>query len=193
MVQLGLFEAGPRRLVDDDSGCIAYTPDWVPADVARDWFECLRREIDWRAERRLMYERELDVPRLMAHFHLDRDPLPGPLPEIVARIREHSVTPFNSVGLNLYRDRNDSVAPHNDRLKELVPGEPILLLSLGATRRMVIRAKSPPRRVLNIDLEPGSLLEMSYSVQLNYEHGIPKQREAIEPRISLAFRVKPRD
>lgn len=192
MVQLGLFEAGPRRLVDDHTGCIAYTPDWVSAEVARDWFERLHRDLDWRAERRLMCERELDVPRLMAHFHLDRDPLPGPLPEIVARIRARSQTPFNSVGLNLYRDRNDSVAPHNDRLKELVAGQPILLLSLGATRRMVIRAKAPPRRVLNLDLEPGSLLEMSHAVQLHYEHGIPKQREAIEPRISLAFRVKPR-
>lgn len=192
MVQLGLFEAGPRRLVDDDSGCIEYTPDWVPAAQTRDWFEQLRHNLDWRAERRLMYERELDVPRLMAHFHLDRGALPAPLPEIVARIRDHSATPFNSVGLNLYRDRHDSVAPHNDRLKELVRGQPILLLSLGAPRRMVIHAKAPPRRVLHIDLEPGSLLEMSYAVQLNYEHGIPKQREATEPRISLAFRVKPR-
>jgi alkylated DNA repair dioxygenase AlkB len=191
LVQLGLFDAGPRRLIDDATGCIEYTPEWLPAALARDWFERLQHDIDWRSERRLMYERELDVPRVMAHFDLRHDSLPAPLPAIVERIRGTHPAPFNSVGLNLYRDRNDSVAPHNDRLQELVPGQPILLLSLGTTRRMVIRAKAPPRRVLNIELEPGSLLEMSYRSQLHYEHGIPKQRDAVGPRILRHAQAKP--
>jgi alkylated DNA repair dioxygenase AlkB len=83
------------------------------------------------------------------------------------------------------------VALHNDRLHELAPGQPVLLLSLGATRRMLIQAKAPPRRRLHVDLEPGSLLTMGYATQLNYDHGIPKQRERSGPRISLAFRVRP--
>lgn len=56
---------------------------------------------------------------------------------------------------------------------------------------MAIRAKKPPRRVLHVDLAPGSLLLMSYQTQLHYTHGIPKTKEAVGPRISLAFRVKP--
>jgi alkylated DNA repair dioxygenase AlkB len=64
------------------------------------------------------------------------------------------------------------------------------LLSLGATRRMTIRAKRPPRRVLHVELEAGSLLLMDYATQLHYDHGIPKQRYDVEPRISLAFRVR---
>ena len=99
--------------------------------------------------------------------------------------------PFNSVGLNLYRDGRDSVAPHNDHLEVLVEGFPIALLSLGGTRRMTIRAKEPPRRVLHVDLAPGSLLLMSYATQIHYTHGIPKTKEAVAERISLAFRVKP--
>ena len=43
--------------------------------------------------------------------------------------------------LNFYRDGRDSVAPHNDRLHDIREGFPIPLLSLGATRRMTIRAK----------------------------------------------------
>jgi alkylated DNA repair dioxygenase AlkB len=82
------------------------------------------------------------------------------------------------------------VAPHNDRLADLVPGHPIALLSLGATRRMTIRAKQPLRRVLQVDMESGGLLLMSWSTQLHYDHSIPKQREAVGPRISLAFRVR---
>jgi alkylated DNA repair dioxygenase AlkB len=83
------------------------------------------------------------------------------------------------------------VAPHNDHLEVLVEGFPIALLSLGGTRRMTIRAKQPPRRALHIDLEPGSLLMMSYATQLHYTHGIPKTTDPVVPRISLAFRVKP--
>jgi alkylated DNA repair dioxygenase AlkB len=75
-------------------------------------------------------------------------------------------------------------------LHELAASHPVLLLSLGATRRMVIRAKQPPRRRLDIDLEAGSLLAMSYAVQLNYDHGIPKLQRPCGPRISLAFRVR---
>ena len=99
--------------------------------------------------------------------------------------------PFNSVGLNLYRDGRDSVAPHNDHLDEIRKGCPIALLSLGATRRMTIRAKTRPRRVIHIDLEPGSVLVMEYDTQLHYTHGVPKTAEPVGERISLAFRVKP--
>jgi len=98
--------------------------------------------------------------------------------------------PFNSVGLNLYRDGRDSVAPHNDHLNEIRTGFSIALVSLGATRRMSIRAKMPPRRLMHVDLERGSLLVMSYATQLHYTHAVPKIPHQVGERISLAFRVK---
>ncbi|HXO17167.1 MAG TPA: alpha-ketoglutarate-dependent dioxygenase AlkB, partial [Candidatus Dormibacteraeota bacterium] len=62
----------------------------------------------------------------------------------------------------------------------------------GATRLMTIRSKSKPRRILDLDLENGSLLLMSYETQLHYDHGIPKTRGVVGPRISVALRVRPR-
>jgi alkylated DNA repair dioxygenase AlkB len=56
---------------------------------------------------------------------------------------------------------------------------------------MTIRAKAAPRRVIHLDLEPGSLLVMDYATQLHYTHGIRKTDQSVGPRISLAFRVKP--
>lgn len=70
-------------------------------------------------------------------------------------------------------------------------GSPIALLSLGATRRMTIRAKEKPHHTQHIALEPGSLLWMSYATQIHYTHGVPKTKEPVGERISLAFRVKP--
>jgi alkylated DNA repair dioxygenase AlkB len=140
-----------------------------------------------------MYDRELDVPRLIGHFRLDPAPdeTPAAVLDAAARVTAALEVPFNTVGLNLYRDGRDSVAPHNDHLYELREGFPIALLSLGATRRMTIRAKTPPRRVLHVDLDAGSLLIMDYQTQIHYTHGVPKTTEAVGERISLAFRVKP--
>jgi alkylated DNA repair dioxygenase AlkB len=133
----------------------------------------------------------VDVPRLTGHFRLDETDVPPAIAQAAEQVVARSGVPFNSVGLNFYRDGRDSVAPHNDHLNEIVEGFPIALLSLGSARRMTIRAKEPPRRVLHVDLAPGSLLTMSYATQVHYTHGIPKTKEPVGERISLAFRVKP--
>jgi alkylated DNA repair dioxygenase AlkB len=192
--QLPLFaEASETVLVDDARGRIVYTPDFVPAEVARAWFDEVRTVVAWEAQRRRMYDREVDVPRLVGHFKLA--PEAAHVPEVIRvaarRVVAATGVRFTSVGLNFYRDGRDSVAPHNDHLDEIAPGCPIALLSLGATRRMIIRAKAPPRRVFHVDLAAGSLLLMSYETQIHYTHGVPKTREPVGPRISLAFRVRP--
>jgi alkylated DNA repair dioxygenase AlkB len=194
MSQLPLFaQAGETVLVDDARGRIIYTSDFLPADVARAWFEEVRGAVAWEAQRRRMYDREVDVPRLVGHFRLAPQGahLPEALRAAAHRVLAATGVAFTSVGLNFYRDGRDSVAPHNDHLDEIAPGCPIALLSLGATRRMTIRAKDTPRRVFHVDLASGSLLLMSYETQLHYTHGVPKTSEPVGPRISLAFRVRP--
>jgi alkylated DNA repair dioxygenase AlkB len=138
-----------------------------------------------------MYDREVDVPRLVARYRLDEGAVPATIVEAARRAADATGAPFNSAGLNFYRDGHDSVAPHNDHLYEIVAGYPIALISLGATRLMTIRSKSRPRRILDLALEDGSLLLMSYTTQLHYDHGIPKTRVPTGARISLALRVRP--
>lgn len=192
MSQLTLFDSRDSVLADDERGRIVYTARFVDAATADAWFTELRSGVEWRSERRMMYDREVDVPRLMGHFRLDPAPeaTPAAILDAARRVRESLDLPFNGVGLNLYRDGRDSVAPHNDHLDEIVKGFPIALVSLGATRRMTIRAKLAPRRVIQIDLEPGSLLVMDYATQIHYTHGVPKTTDRVGERISLAFRVK---
>ena len=194
MPQLTLFDSGDGLLANDERGRITYIPDFIDAATAAKWFDELREAAEWRSERRLMYEREVDVPRLMAHYRLD--PPPPATPAAILDAMQCTVArlqvPFNSVGLNRYRDGRDSVAPHNDHLNEIVEGHPIALVSLGATRRMTIRAKEKPARVVHEDLEPGSLFVMDYLTQIHYTHAIPKTTDAVGERISLAFRVKRR-
>jgi alkylated DNA repair dioxygenase AlkB len=192
MGQLTLFDSSEALLVDDERGRIAYVPTFIDADTARAWFAEIREGVRWRAERRMMYEREVDVPRLVSHFRLDSpsESMPAAILDAAHRVTDRVREPFNSVGLNLYRGGRDSVAPHNDHLNEIRKGCSIALVSLGAARRMSIRAKTAPRRVMHIDLEPGSLFVMSYATQLHYTHAVPKTPNQVGERISLAFRVK---
>jgi alkylated DNA repair dioxygenase AlkB len=193
MSQMPLFESSRETvLVDDELGRVAYTPGFLAVDQAEAWFAELRDGVAWQTQRRRMYDRDVDVPRLQAHFSLDEDDsVPEAIRIATGKVVAFTGVPFTSAGLNFYRDGRDSVAPHNDHLDEIAHGFPIALLSLGATRRMTIRAKQPPRRVLHVDLATGSLLVMSYETQLHYTHGIPKTNESVGPRISVAFRVRP--
>jgi alkylated DNA repair dioxygenase AlkB len=199
VTQFGLFTA-PLSLLSGERGDVTYYEGFLPADLADASFAALRDGVDWRAQRRVMYEREVDVPRLTAHFALDdlggecdgiaRDAA-AVVRELAARTTDAFRAPYNSVGLNFYRDGNDSVAPHCDRLHDLVEGKPIALISLGGTRRMLIRSKRHGEPAVPIDLEAGSLLVMSYASQLHYTHGVAKTRAAVRARISLALRVRP--
>lgn len=189
MNQQSLFATDPNLLLSGVEGEASYYPGVIAPEKSSRWFAQLHEHIAWESGRRQMYEREVEVPRLRAHFSVG-DELPVPLRDAFELVGDYLRTPFNSVGLNLYRDRHDSVAPHNDKLETLVKDQPIALLSLGATRRMVIRQKELPHRHLDIDLEPGSLFVMSWTSQWYYDHGIPKERASVGPRISLAFRVR---
>ena len=190
--QRGLFTpVDPQILVEDHEGGVVYRPGLVDAATAQRWFDTLRDEVQWNAQQRPMYDRIVAVPRLTAGFRIASERLPPVLREAADLLHRHEGAPFNAIGLNYYRDGHDSVAPHSDKLGILVPHHPIALISLGSVRRMTSRAKQPPRTPMHVDLEPGSLLLMSYDSQLHYEHGVPKTRDEVGARISLAFRVRP--
>src|SRR3954464_8994041 len=71
MPQMPLFETSDVLLADDERGRISYMPHFVDAATAAAWFAELRTGVQWRSERRMMYDREVDVPRLIGHFRLD--------------------------------------------------------------------------------------------------------------------------
>ena len=181
----------PQTLLDNELGTVRYFPDCLPEQTAARAFEILHTTVPWESHRRQMYDREVDVPRLIAMFDLDGSNVPEPIADARPAVESLSGHRFNSAGLNLYRSGQDSVAPHNDKLHSLIEGTPIALLSLGETRRFTLRTKAQPKRKFDLDLEPGSLLVMSYETQLHLDHGIPKTKEPVGPRISIVFRERP--
>lgn len=186
--QQALFAPEPVSVLHDAEGGIRYLPESIAAGTAQQWFEASLHNIGWLSQQRMMYDREVAVPRLIATFAREAGNLPAPLGEAFEAVRALVGAPFNRVGLNLYRDGSDSVAPHSDKTDKLLPAQPIAIVSLGASRRMSIRPKAGSGRTVHIELEPGSCLVMSYASQFTHEHGIPKLADITGPRISLAFR-----
>ena len=186
--QFALFADPPLTIVNDREGGIVYYPACIPADMAARCFQTLLERTPWRNLRRPMYDRVVDVPRLIANYALDDPERPPCLDALLAAVQEAVPGHYTRVGLNLYRDEHDSVAPHGDRDDDLIPGDPITIVSLGAPRAMTVRPAGggPSRR---FTLEPGSVLMMSHACQRTHDHAIPKCSTPTGPRISLAFRA----
>jgi len=187
--QLGFFQDGKRLIAATPAGKIVYFPAAFGPSESAALFEVLSREIPWSTETMHMYDRIVDVPRLVAWYGAQQE-LPPALVLVKERAEGALAVRFNAVSLNYYRDGNDSVAWHSDRNEQLTEDPIVALASFGATRSMLFRTKAPPRRQLRCDLEPGSLLAMCGDVQDHWEHHIPKVPRPTDARISVALRTK---
>ena len=93
---------------------------------------------------------------------------------------------FDSAGFNFYRDGQDSVAWHGDRIRKEIEAPVVALLSLGEPRKFLLRRKGGgPSRALM--LGRGDLLVTGGRTQRTWDHSVPKVARA-GPRISIAYR-----
>ncbi|MFH9240441.1 alpha-ketoglutarate-dependent dioxygenase AlkB [Streptomyces anulatus] len=183
--------SGLRRTDLGHGAWIDVLPQWLRG--ADTLFETLVREVDWRAEQRVMYERVVAVPRLLAFFGR-RDPLPHPALEAArTRLGEHYAAelgePFTTAGLCFYRDGRDGVAWHGDTIgRGSTEDTMVAILSLGAPRHLALRPRHPGPAPVRRPLGHGDLIVMGGSCQRTWEHAIPKTARAVGPRISVQFR-----
>jgi len=189
---LGQLRTSVRRTVLTRGAWIDVRPGWLTgADVA---FEGLRDVVPWRGERRQMYDRLVDVPRLLC-FYGEGESLPDPiLEEARYALNEHYSAElgeqFVTSGLCLYRDGQDSVAWHGDTIgRGRTQDTMVAILSLGTPRSLLLRPRGGGRAIRH-DLGHGDLIVMGGSCQRTWEHAIPKTARAVGPRISVQFRPR---
>lgn len=202
----------PTRRALSGGGLVTLWERWLRADEAARLFSSLQIDVAWKQETIRIAGREILQPRLSAWYGddgasytysgltLEPLPFPGVLDELRKRIEVETGARFNSVLLNAYRDGRDSMGIHADREPELGRNPTIASLSLGATRRFVLkREKIPkdasPSRIAPVELalEHGSLLLMSGTTQHHWKHFVPKEPEVTASRINLTFRLVARD
>jgi alkylated DNA repair dioxygenase AlkB len=182
--------SGIRRTTLSHGAWIDVLPGWLSG--ADQLYEQLAAEVPWREERRQMYDRVVDVPRLLC-FYDEADPLPLPIlaearDELSRHYAEELGEPFTTAGLCFYRDGRDSVAWHGDRIgRGSHQDTMVAILSVGDPRTLLLRPRSGGA-TLRHSLGHGDLIVMGGSCQRTWEHAIPKTAHAVGPRISIQFR-----
>lgn len=169
---------------------IDHRPGWV--DGAAALFDHLAEVVSWQSDRRVMYDRVVDVPRLLS-FYDERSRLPHPLLDRARDAlgdfyREELREPFTTAGLCYYRDGADSVAWHGDTIgRSRTADTMVAIVSLGAARALLLRPKGGGPSI-RYELGHGDLLVMGGSCQRTWEHAVPKTTRPVGPRISVQFR-----
>jgi alkylated DNA repair dioxygenase AlkB len=139
----------------------------------------------WEQRRRWMYHREVDEPRLTLE---DRDLATAPafLVDVAAALSEYCGVPYDGLWMNWYRDHRDSTSWHADRPANIAQTAIVPVLSLGATRRFLIRPNTGGRSTTFIPTG-GDVLIMRGRCQRDWQHSVPKQRTPAGPRMSVNF------
>ncbi|MEU7090752.1 alpha-ketoglutarate-dependent dioxygenase AlkB [Kitasatospora aureofaciens] len=184
---------GVQRLVLGDGAWLDVLPGWLRG--ADQLFEQLVATVPWRAEQREMYERTVDVPRLLASYPADAEPPHPVLGEARAALSRHYAAelgePFRTLGLCYYRDGRDSVAWHGDRIgRGARENTMVAILSVGEPRVLALRPRSGGAAVVRRPLGHGDLVVMGGSCQRTWEHAVPKTARPVGPRISIQFRPR---
>ena len=177
---------------------------WLPDGPATALMEALMGDIPWTRHRLRIFGREVDAPRLSCWIGdpgamyrysgtgFAPEPWPAALVPVRDAVSEAAGVAFNSVLANLYRNGQDAMGWHSDDERELGREPVIASLSLGATRRFVLKARAADadgrfaRHVL--ELPHGSLLVMRGDTQTRFRHALPRTARPVGPRINLTFR-----
>jgi len=167
---------------------------WV--DIQRGWltgsaalFGRLVEAVPWKAERRRMYDRTVDVPRLLCFYGEDAALPDRSLDACRDALNAHYQQELGERFLCFYRDGRDSVAPHGDTIgRGSTEDTMVAIVSLGEARSMLLRPRDGGSATLRYNLGHGDLIVMGGSCQRTWEHGIPKSARPTGSRISVQFR-----
>lgn len=180
---------------------LLFAPRWLDAAEAHDLLAALLAQVPWHVHHIRLLGREVASPRLSCWIGdpgaayrysgalFEPHPWPPALHALRAQLDSACSTAFNSVLANRYRNGSDAMGWHSDDEPELGPQPVIASLSLGATRRFVLKSRVKDGGRLALDLSHGSLVLMRGDTQRNYRHALPRMARPVGERINLTFRT----
>lgn len=179
-----------------DGGVLIFHSHFLTQREADELFATLKESTPWKQEvgsfgrlfpRLTAYYADPGVSYTYSGVTHPASTWPDCLVEIRQRIEEAAGAPLNSLLLNYYRTGDDSMGFHSDDEPELGENPIVPSLSLGATRRFVLRHMHTRER-FTYDLTHGSLLVMAGTTQHHWQHTIPKTKKPVGEHINLTFR-----
>lgn len=188
-----------RETIIRDHGEVFLLKDWLNKNEAALLYRELIENLNWSQDVAYIAGRKVNLPRLTfwsgqaglvykysGITNISRGWHPA-LKELAERISHETGEVFNSVLCNYYRTGKDYIGWHSDNERELGDNPMIATVSLGESRRFLLKNKESGVKKEAL-LEEGSLLLMQGELQKNWLHSIAKTEKNIQGRISLTFR-----
>jgi alkylated DNA repair dioxygenase AlkB len=189
-----------NQIIMHHDGLVRYQELWLPSSFATQYFEFFKTKLVWQRERIIIFGKETPCPRLTTWYgdmglsykysgilHYAQGWHPDLL-IIREKLLQQTGLQFNSVLCNYYRNGQDSMGWHSDDESELGKNPNIASVSLGATRRFLLKHKTT-KQLVSVDLAHGSLLLMLGETQYHWQHALPKTNKECGERINLTFRL----
>lgn len=173
-----------RRISLDETSWIEHIPGWLQG--SEQLFEELLTTAPWEQRERVMWGQRFIEPRLTAEYP-DIAKAPQPMLHAIAEVlSEHYGVPYRKLWINQYKTHRDSTGWHGDLIAKVQEESTVPVLSLGATRRFLIRPAAGGRSV-SLTVTGGDLVVMGGRSQRDWRHCVPKQTTPTGPRISVNF------
>ncbi|MGH3293888.1 MAG: alpha-ketoglutarate-dependent dioxygenase AlkB [Trebonia sp.] len=173
-----------RRIDLDENSWIEHVPGWLRGSGSL--FDDMVATVPWEQRYRYMYGNRVAEPRLTAEY---KDICAAPqqlLHAVTAALAERYQVGYRYLWLNLYRTHRDSTSWHGDPIGKIQETSTVPVLSLGATRRFLIRPAQSGKSV-PLAVASGDLIVMGGRAQRDWRHSVPKQATPAGPRISVNF------
>jgi alkylated DNA repair dioxygenase AlkB len=173
-----------KRIAIDSTSWVEIVPGWLSG--AQLLLETLRSTVPWQQRDRRLFDQTFREPRMTAEYRTLASVRNRTLLDCVRALSDHYGVAYDSLWLNLYRDGRDSTGWHRDRFSCRQPECIVPVLTLGATRRFLIK---PRKGGASMAFKPnsGDLLVMGGRSQEDWVHSVPKDRAVTGQRMSINF------
>jgi len=173
-------------------------PDFLNDSQARHLLDKWTDEMPWEQSEISLFGKQLKIPRLNTWYgdkpyaysgtRFEARPMTTELAMLKESVQRLSGLEFNSALINWYRDGQDCMGWHSDDEKSLGKDPQIASVSLGDSRRFVLREKNNKTNKHVIELHNGSLLLMLGKTQSFWQHSLPRTKKSENSRVNLTFR-----
>lgn len=188
---------GGKRIFDLPDTDLMLIDNFIAKEESDYYYNTFLNHTNWREYQMEIFDKTVTAPRMISWYE-DKENVgadqngPNWTPELLSirkKVELETGIEFNAVLLNLYRNGNDGVAWHSDRIDSSGPNPTIASVSFGETRMFRLRHKTRKDiRQVEIPLHHGSFLLMAGTTNSFWQHQVPKTARNILPRINLTFR-----
>ncbi len=162
--------------VDEQAGLVTGTPALL---------DDLLAALSWTQGTRVLFGERVTEPRLSGGI---RRPSQHPvIAELARALSDRYRRRFDTVFCNRYRDGDDAVAWHRDRIHRSQRAPLVAIVTVGATRRFLLRPRGGGASV-RLSPASGDLLVMGGRSQHDWEHAVPRTARPVGERISVTLR-----